>query len=121
MAGAIAVLPLVFIASLAFAACGLLATSYASGFEFFSYVFTFWVTPMLMFSGTFFEVSRFPEFLQWGAWLLPMTHLIALIRPLTAGLTLEPLFVLLHTLYLVGLCCIAFALAYRRLQQRMFD
>ena len=32
----------------------------AKSFDFFSYFFTFWTTPMFVFSGVFFELERFP-------------------------------------------------------------
>jgi len=119
--GALAALPLILLAALCFAACGLLATSYATSWEMFSYYFTFWVTPMFMFSGTFFEVSRFPEFIEWLAWLLPMTHVIAVIRPLMTGADLYAPVVVLHIIYIASLGVVAFLLAHRRLTERLFD
>ena len=110
-----------FIAALCFGACGLLATAYAYSWDMFSYFFTFWVTPMFMFSGTFFEVTRFPEFIQWLAWLLPMTHLIAVIRPLMTGAEIIPVVALLHMLYIVLLTIAAFWMAHRKLSMRLFD
>ena len=85
LAGALLSLPLIFIASFAFAACGLAATAHAKTWEFFSYFFTFWVTPMFVFSGVFFGIDRFPGYVQPVVWVLPMTHVIEVIRPLTAG------------------------------------
>ena len=54
-------------------------------------------------------------------WLLPMTHLIELVRPLTAGQSVPPGEFLLHLSYLIALAVLAFGLAYRRLRVRMFD
>jgi lipooligosaccharide transport system permease protein len=121
LGGALLSLPLIFVASLGFAACGLAATAYAKSWEFFSYYFTFWITPMFMFSGVFFSVDRFPAMIQPISWVLPMTHLIQLVRPLTAGTALELPEALLHLSYLVVLPVVAFVLAHRRLRQRMFD
>ena len=81
--GGLIVLPIIFVASVGFACYGLLATSLARGYEFFAYFFTFWVTPMFIFSGVFFEIEVFPLPVQIIAWALPMTHLVAIIRPLT--------------------------------------
>ncbi len=83
--GALLSLPLIFLASFCFAACGLAATAHAKSWEFFSYFFTFWVTPMFVFSGVFFGVDRFPGYVQPISWVLPMTHVIEVVRPLTAG------------------------------------
>ena len=121
LGGALLSLPLIFVASLAFAACGLAATAHAKTWEFFSYFFTFWVTPMFVFSGVFFGVDRFPDYVQPISWVLPMTHLIEVVRPLTAGQELELSTSLGHVAYLLVLGALAFALAYRRLRARLFD
>ncbi len=112
---------MLFIASCAFAACGLAATAHAKSWEFFSYFFTFWVTPMFIFSGVFFSVDRFPDYVEPLTWILPMTHLIEVVRPLTAGQPLGLAAALAHLSYLIVLCALAFLLARRRLRLRMFD
>jgi lipooligosaccharide transport system permease protein len=119
--GALLSLPLLLLAGFAFATCGLLATAYAKSWEFFSYFFTFWITPMFVFSGVFFGVDRFPAYIQPIAWILPMTHVIEVIRPLVAGHALEPLPAFGHILYITALAAAAFLLAYRRFQTRLFD
>jgi lipooligosaccharide transport system permease protein len=119
--GAVLALPILFVAGLGFAAQGLLATSLAGGFEFFSYFFTFWVTPSFVFSGVFFELERFPPLIRAIAWLLPMPHLIAVVRPLTTGQDLAPLPVLAHLAYLLAFTAVPFAVARQRLAARMFD
>jgi lipooligosaccharide transport system permease protein len=121
LGGALLAMPVLALGGLCFASCGLAATAHAKSWEFFSYTFTFWVTPMFMFSGTFFEVDRFPWFIQAFARLLPMYHVIELVRPLTAGLTPEPGKSALHLAYLVGLTAVAFALARYRFARRMFS
>jgi lipooligosaccharide transport system permease protein len=75
---------------------------------------------MFMFSGTFFEVTRFPFVIQAIAWALPMTHLIAVVRPLTAGIALEPLEAAGHLAYVAALAVAAFALARRQFRARLF-
>ncbi len=119
--GAFLAMPVLAVGGACFAACGLAATAQAKSWEFFAYVFTFWVTPMFVFSGTFFEVTRFPGFIQAIAWVLPMTHLIAVVRPLTAGLSLEPLVAIGHLAYVAALAAVGFALARQRIGRRMFD
>ena len=103
-----------------FSCCGLVVSAHAKSWDIFSYFFTFWVTPMFMFSGTFFEVVRFPWFVQAFAWILPMTHLIAVVRPLVAGLALDPLVALGHVGYLAALALAAFAFARFRFGARLF-
>ena len=119
--GALLSLPVILLGGFAFATCGLAATAYARSWEFFSYFFTFWVTPMFIFSGVFFGVDRFPDYVEPIAWILPMTHLIEVVRPLIAGQDLGLLAALGHLAYVAALAGAAFFIAYRRLQARLFD
>ncbi|MCB1884903.1 MAG: ABC transporter permease [Geminicoccaceae bacterium] len=117
--GALMGLPVVFVASLAFAAYGLFATAHAKNWEVFSYFFTFWVTPMLMLGGTFFAVDRFPGWVEALAWAFPMTHFIAVLRPLTTGHWPDPLAAALHLLFIAATGALALWLAKRRLTRRL--
>ena len=76
---------------------------------------------MFVFSGVFFGVDRFPDYIQPIAWILPMTHLIEVVRPLVAGQDLALLQALGHILYVTALAAAAFVLAYRRFKTRLFD
>jgi lipooligosaccharide transport system permease protein len=119
--GALLSLPVILLGGFAFATCGLVATAYARSWEFFSYFFTFWITPMFVFSGVFFAVDRFPDYIEPIAWVLPMTHLIEVVRPLVAGQDLALLEALGHVAYVAALGAVAFVVAYRRLKARLFD
>ena len=119
--GALLSLPLIFLSGLCFAACGLAATAHAKSWEFFSYFFTFWVTPMFVFSGVFFGVDRFPAYVQPISWILPMTHVIEVVRPLVAGQPQSLAAACLHIGYVAALAAVTFTLAYRRLRIRLFD
>ena len=46
----------------------------------FSAIFRFGITPLFLFSGTFFPIERLPPFLQPIAWLTPLWHGVALAR-----------------------------------------
>jgi lipooligosaccharide transport system permease protein len=118
--GALLALPVLALGAICFAACGQVVVAYAKTWDVFAYFFTFWVTPMFMFSGTFFEVTRFPWFVQWVAWFLPMTHLIAVVRPLAAGTALDPAEAAGHLLYVAALAVAAFALARLRFGRRLY-
>ncbi|MBI3711185.1 MAG: ABC transporter permease [Proteobacteria bacterium] len=119
--GVLLALPVLALGAVCFASCGLVATAHAKTWDIFAYFFTFWVTPMFVFSGTFFEVTRFPWFVQAIAWALPMTHLISVVRPLTAGATLDPWIALGHLGYVAALAVAAFTLARYRFGRRLFD
>ena len=116
------VIPYVFICCLAFAAFALLIMSYAKGYEFFNYFFTFWVSPAFLFCGVFFEVDRFPEWVQYISWFIPMTHMIHVIRPmLVEPETLAASTVLLYTAYVMVFGLVSLLLAHRQLSKRLFD
>jgi lipooligosaccharide transport system permease protein len=76
---------------------------------------------MFVFSGVFFAVDRFPDYVEPIAWVLPMTHLIEVVRPWVAGQDLGLLEALGHVTYIAALGAIAFIIAYRRLRTRLFD
>ena len=64
-------------------------------------VFRFGVVPMFLFSGTFFPVSQFPEFIQPLAWLTPLWHGVELARGMSLGTeTVFPMWVSLAYLAL---------------------
>ena len=109
------------LAGFTFAACGLAATAHARNWEFISYFMTFWVTPNFIFTGVFFSIDRFPTYIEVLSWLLPTTHVISVIRPLSAGQQLHPGMAILHLLVLTLLGVLMFWLAHRKLKARMFD
>jgi len=61
-------------------ALGMLMTSFAKDYDFFTYYFTLFLEPMFLFSGTFFPLSSLPDPVQKVAWLLPLYHPVALAR-----------------------------------------
>ncbi len=66
----------------------------------FSVIFRFLVTPLFLFSGTFFPIEQLPAFLQPVALLTPTYHGVALARSLTLG-TVEGGPALVHLAFLV--------------------
>jgi lipooligosaccharide transport system permease protein len=79
------VLPVTFLIGITFGAMGLIVTAVAPSYDFFMYYFTLVITPMLLASGVFFPLDQLPLALQWIASALPLTHAIALVRPLVHG------------------------------------
>jgi lipooligosaccharide transport system permease protein len=68
----------------------------------FSAIFRFGITPLFLFSGTFFPLSSLPAFLQPLAWLTPLYHGVALTRGLSLGTIIDdPLFALVHLVALL--------------------
>jgi lipooligosaccharide transport system permease protein len=79
------VLPVIFLTGLAFGALGLIVNALSPSYDFFMYYFTLVITPMIFLSGVFFPLSQLPEIVQWAAQLLPLSHAVALVRPLLNG------------------------------------
>ncbi|MGB7649949.1 MAG: ABC transporter permease [Gallionella sp.] len=113
------IIPLAFLVGLCFASLGLIMTALAPGYDFFMYYFTLVITPMVILCGVFFPVAQLPVWLQSVSAFLPLTHAIALARPLLSN-TLPPQFIL-HIAVLVAyaLCgfYVALVLFRRRLSQ----
>jgi lipooligosaccharide transport system permease protein len=51
----------------------------------FNYIFRFGITPLFLFSGTFFPVEQLPAPLQPIAWFTPLYHGVALTRAAALG------------------------------------
>ena len=82
---AVWILPLGFLVGLCFGAFGLVMTSLAPGYDFFTYFFTLVLTPMLLLSGVYFPVDQMPAWLGAIADVLPLKHAIDIARPLMLG------------------------------------
>lgn len=79
------VLPVVFLIGLCFAGLALIMSAVATNYDFFNYYFVLAVTPMFMLCGVFYPISSLPQAMQGFVQLLPLTHAVALTRPLVAG------------------------------------
>jgi lipooligosaccharide transport system permease protein len=63
----------------------------------FNAIFRFGITPLFLFSGTFFPIEQLPGFLQPLAWVTPLWHGVELCRALSLGtIGAEPLMALVH-------------------------
>ena len=84
----------------------------------FNAIWRFGITPLFLFSGTFFPIDQLPAQIQWVAWLLPLWHGVALARALSLGIVWEnPLVNLAHLVILVTIAVagiIAMFVMYRR-------
>jgi lipooligosaccharide transport system permease protein len=79
------VLPVIVLVGLAFASLGLIMTALSPSYDFFMYYFTLALTPMMLVCGVFFPLAQLPEPVQAVAQVLPLTHAVALVRPLMSG------------------------------------
>jgi lipooligosaccharide transport system permease protein len=115
----IAVLPVALLSGVTFVAMALVVTAVSRSYDFFLYYFTLALTPMLLFSGVFFPLDGMPAWLQQAAQLLPLTHAIALVRPLMTGAM--PNDILLHLAVLLGYSLFALLLASRLIRRRLYQ
>jgi lipooligosaccharide transport system permease protein len=110
--------PAAILTGLAFATPIAAFTAQLKRTEYFNLLFRFIITPLFLFSGTFFPVDQLPAFLQPIAVLTPLYHGVALTR----GLALEaigPLEIAVHGGYLVVLAVVGAVLFDRMLQRRL--
>ena len=115
--GALLLIPLAVLGGLCFAALGMICTALVPGIETFNLPIFLGITPMFLFSGTFFPLQNLPGWAQGVAQLLPLTHLVGLVRGCalqlwSAGMWLSLLYLLLAVCILVPL---AIALMVRRI------
>lgn len=75
-------LPVIFLTGLAFSGMGLIMTALSPSYDFFMYYFTLFITPMMLVCGVFFPLDQLPPAVQAFAQALPLTHAVALARPL---------------------------------------
>jgi lipooligosaccharide transport system permease protein len=86
----------------------------------FATLFRFGVTPLFLFSGTFFPIESLPSFLQPVAWLSPLWHGVDLCRQLMLGTVAEaPLLALVHALVLLTITVVGIAVAMRTVESRL--
>jgi len=106
---AVLVLPIVFLIGLCFAGPAMVMTSISKGYDFFAYYFTLVITPMFIVCGVFYPTSVLPEFVQRFVQVLPLTHAVALTRPLIVGQPLTD--VALHISVLLAYAVIGYYIA----------
>jgi lipooligosaccharide transport system permease protein len=69
-------------AGITFSSIALIFNALAKGYDFFTYYFTLFMTPMMFLSGVFFPLEQLPSAVKAVAAWLPLTNAVALVRPL---------------------------------------
>jgi lipooligosaccharide transport system permease protein len=86
----------------------------------FATLFRFGITPLFLFSGTFFPIESLPGFLQPVAWLSPLWHGVDLCRQLMLGTIGDaPLVAVAHLAILVALVVGGSLAAFRTMERRL--
>jgi lipooligosaccharide transport system permease protein len=116
---AILILPFAFLGGLAFGSVAMCFTALVPHIEVFNFPIFLFITPMFLFSGTFFPLETLPKWAQVLAQTLPLTHLVALVRALAMGKFGAQL--LLSLLYLVFFSAATFILAILLMRRRLIN
>ncbi len=114
---ALLIVPVIMLTGLVFAALGLIVTALSPSYDFFMYYFTLAITPMMLLCGVFYPLEQLPAFAQIAAQALPLTHAVALSRPLMLGVV--PAHAWLHVLVLALYAGVSFSVAQHYLRRRI--
>lgn len=86
----------------------------------FNAIFRFGITPLFLFSGTFFPLDSLPEALRPLAWVTPLYHGAALTRGLSLGTALDdPILAAIHVLVLVACVVVGTRVAIYTIERRL--
>ena len=109
--------PVALLVADAFAAAGLAGTAYLRTVNDFDVPMGLIVMPMFLFSGTFFPIQIYPEWVQVLVQLTPLYHAINLIRGLSTGLI--SLAQAWDFVYLLAFFAISMTIAMRQMEKRL--
>jgi lipooligosaccharide transport system permease protein len=110
-------IPVALLGGLAFGAVGMFFTGIVPTIDMFNLPIFLFVTPMFLFSGTFFPVSNLPLWAQPVALVFPLYHLTELVRCFSLGARETP--PVLSILYLLLFFVIFAVLALRAMRRRL--
>jgi len=111
------ILPLAFLGGIAFGAIGMFFTAITPTIDMFNLPVFLFITPMFLFSGTFFPAENMPAWAQTLAVIFPLTHLVTLVRSLSLGILNAGL--LWSIAYLLIFSLIFFPLALIQMRKRL--
>jgi lipooligosaccharide transport system permease protein len=74
--------PILLLAGISFSCIALIFNALAKGYDFFTYYFTLFLTPMMFLSGVFFPREQLPGPIRAVSDWLPLTNAVELVRPL---------------------------------------
>ena len=115
---AVLAIPVAVLTAMSFAAPIMAFTATQKTDQAFNMLFRFGITPLFLFSGTFFPIDRLPLFLQPLAWVTPLYHGVSLARGLSLG-QVDPVADLVHLSVLVTFAVAGFAAARVTFRRRL--
>ena len=110
---ALLMIPGAVLVAFSFASIGMTLTSYMKSFHQLNWL-NFWLLPLFLFSGTFYPITMYPDWLQAIIMVTPLWQAIAMMRSLAFGVFDGALVV--HVAYLVVLAAIGLVFTTRRLE-----
>lgn len=111
------VIPVIFVIGLCFSGPALIMTALSPNYDFFVYYQTLALTPMFLLCGVFYPVDTLPPIVQSVVQVLPLTHAVALVRPLVAGLTVSD--VALHLAVMLIYAAVGYYIAVVLVRRRL--
>jgi lipooligosaccharide transport system permease protein len=118
-AWAVLALPAVMLSGAALASGAMILTATTREISSLEKVMTLVVFPLFLFSGTFYPVSLYPDWLRPIVQLTPLYHSASLLRGLTAGVVDVSL--LWHVLYLGSMFLVCITVTIRLMHRRLTD
>ena len=95
----------------------LVFTAFAPSLTSFNFFISLFLFPMFFVSGTFYPLDRYPETVQFLAWLVPLTPFVHIVRGLVAGeLAITMLWA---ALYMLGFLAVAYWVAITQMRRRL--
>jgi lipooligosaccharide transport system permease protein len=108
------------IAGVTFASVMLGVTAYLKNDDgFLAIIGRFIITPMFMFSGTYYPLESLPPYLQWIGWISPVWHGTDVGRALSYGQPVAGSTMIIHLLYFVVIAAIGLFIAYPKFANKL--
>ena len=114
---ALQILPFALLGGLAFGSIGMCFTAIIPTIEVFNLPVFLFITPMFLFSGTFFPLEQLPFWARVLAYFFPLTHVVELCRPASLGVYRAGQF--WYLVYLAGFTVVTLPLALRLMRRRL--
>jgi len=108
-----------FLSGLMFASVAMIFTAIVPNIDSFNYPFFLLITPMFLFSGTFFPLSVLPNWGQTMAQILPLTHTTTIVRDLSFNI--YPPMELVGILYIAVLTVMTFYISVYMMKRRLIN
>ena len=113
-------IPVALLAGFSFGSIMLAVTAYVyNDDQFISIVGRFVVTPLFLFSGTYYPLESMPLLLQPIGWISPLWHAVEVGRFLTYGAPLSAGMLVVHLSYFVVVSAVALHFARRKFADRL--